>query len=59
MQAECQDSFGLLENEVLVAMSREELKRLRMMISLGQYYLHPAFCSVGKEFLDATDDLGM
>jgi hypothetical protein len=55
MEAEFQDSFGLLENEVIIAMSRDELKRLRVMISLGQHYLHPAFSAIGNIFLDATE----
>jgi hypothetical protein len=56
MEAEFQDSFGLLENEVIIAMTRDELRRLRVMISLGQHYLHPAFSAIGREFLNATDD---
>jgi hypothetical protein len=56
VEAEFHDSYGLLEHEVIVAMTRDELNRLRMMISLGRYYLHPAFSAIGDVFLDVTEE---
>lgn len=57
MEVETQESFGLLENDVIIAMTRQELNDLRLLLSLARYYLHPALSEVGDEFLQATDDL--
>ena len=53
MECEFQDSYGLLENEVTLVMSRDELHQLRMAISLAQAYLPNQ--NILRDFLGATD----
>lgn len=53
MQCEFEDSYGLLENEVTLVMTRDELHQLRMAASLAQVYL-PSH-GILRDFLGATD----
>lgn len=53
MECEFQDSYGLLENEVTIVMSRDELQQLRIAISLAQVHLPSQ--GVLRDFLGATD----
>lgn len=57
MEVETQESFGLLENDVIIAMTRQELNDLRLLLSLARHYLHPSTSAVGDDFLQATDDV--
>lgn len=56
MEVEVQDSYGLLPNDVIIALSRKELNDLRLLLSLSRYYLHPSISAVGDVLLAATDD---
>lgn len=53
MECEFEDSYGLLENEVTLVMSRDELKQLRMAISLAVVHLPGQ--PILEDFLGATD----
>lgn len=53
MECEFQDSYGLLENEVTLVMSRDELHQLRVAISLAQAYLPQQ--NIFRDFLGSTD----
>lgn len=53
MECEFQDSYGLLENEVTLVMTRDELHQLRLAASLAQAYLPNQ--SILRDFLGATD----
>ena len=53
MECEFQDSYGLLENEVTLVMSRDELQQLRVAISLAQIHLPNQ--NIFRDFLGATD----
>lgn len=53
MECEFQDSYGLLESEVTLVMSRDELHQLRVAISLAQIHLPEQ--SIFRDFLGATD----
>lgn len=53
MECEFEDSYGLLENEVTLVMSRDELHQLRIAISLAQMYLPDQ--GIFRDFLGATD----
>lgn len=53
MECEFQDSYGFLENEVTLVMSRDELRQLRLALSLAQMYL-PGH-GIIRDFLGSTD----
>lgn len=53
MECEFQDSYGFLENEVTLVMSRDELHQLRVAISLAQIHLPDQ--NIFRDFLGATD----
>jgi hypothetical protein len=53
MEIEYQDSFGMLEHDVIIALSRDELHQLRLACSLAKFYL-PQF-SILEDFLVLTD----
>ena len=53
MECEFQDSYGFLENEVTLVMSRDELRQLRLSASLAQVYLPNH--DILRDFLGATD----
>lgn len=53
MECEFQDSYGLLENEVTLVMSRDELNQLRMAVSLAAVHLPGQ--EILQTFLGATD----
>jgi len=53
VECELQESYGFLENEVTLVMSRDELQQLRIALSMAQMYL-PSH-GILSEFLDATD----
>lgn len=53
MECEFQDSYGFLENEVTLVMSRDELRQLRVAISLAQIHLPNQ--NIFRDFLGATD----
>lgn len=53
MECEFQDSYGLLENEVTLVMSRDELHQLRVAISLAQIHLPNQ--NIFRDFLGSTD----
>jgi hypothetical protein len=53
MDIEYQDSFGMLEHDVIIALSRDELHQLRLATSLAKFYL-PQF-AILEDFLVLTD----
>lgn len=53
MECEFQDSYGFLENEVTIVMSRDELHQLRIAISLAQAHLPTQ--GILRDFLGMTD----
>ena len=53
MECEFQDSYGLLESEVTLVMTRDELQQLRLAVSLAQIHL-PDY-DIFRDFLGATD----
>ena len=53
MECEFQDSYGFLENEVTLVMSRDELHQLRVAISLAQIHLPNQ--NIFRDFLGSTD----
>lgn len=53
MECEFQDSYGLLENEVTIVMSRDELRQLRCAAAVAQ--VHIPHHDILRDFLVATD----
>mgnify|MGYP007089741616 CR=1 FL=1 len=53
MECEFEDSYGLLENEVTIVMTRDELLQMRMAVSLAQAHLPQQ--GILRDFLGATD----
>lgn len=53
MECEFQDSYGLLENEVTIVMTRDELKQMRLAASLAVIHLPQQ--RILDDFLGATD----
>lgn len=53
MECEFEDSYGLLENEVTLVMSRDELQQLRLAISIAHIHL-PTY-DIFRDFLGSTD----
>jgi hypothetical protein len=53
MECEFEDSYGLLQNEVTIVMTRDELQQMRVAISLAQVYLPQQ--GILRDFLGATD----
>lgn len=53
MECEFQDSYGLLENEVTLVMSRDELQQLRLAVSIA--HIHLPNYDIFRDFLGATD----
>lgn len=53
MECEFEDSYGLLQSEVTLVMSRDELHQLRMAVSLAAVHLPEQ--DILRTFLGATD----